>query len=97
MDHHLEQPAKGKLLVAEPLLGDPTFDRTVILLVDQHDEGFVGFVLNKPLDLLVDHLFEDFPEFGAPVFYGGPVQKESLYFIHTKGELIPDSIKTDKG
>lgn len=92
MNMNLEKPAKGKLLVAEPFLGDPSFERTVILLTEHNEDGSVGFVLNRPLNLKITNLFSDFPEFDATVYYGGPVQKDSLYFIHSKGELIPDSM-----
>lgn len=93
MEAQNEKPAKGKILVAEPFLGDPSFERTLILLTEHNEDGTVGFVLNRPLNLKVHSLFENFPQFNAKVYYGGPVQKESLYFIHSKGELIPDSIE----
>jgi len=93
----LEKPAKGKLLVAEPFLGDPSFDRSVILITEHNEEGSVGFVLNKPLRLKMDLLLKDFPEFNAPVYHGGPVQKENLYYVHTKGNLLPNSIEMCPG
>lgn len=86
------KPAKGKLLVAEPFLGDPSFDRTVILIAEHNDEGTVGFVLNRPMGLSMSQVLKDFPEFNAPVFNGGPVQKENLYFVHSRGDLLPTSI-----
>ena len=89
----LDKPSKGKLLVAEPFLGDPSFERSVVLLTEHNNDGSVGFILNQPLDLSLDKLFEDFPSFEANVNYGGPVQKDSLYYIHNKGELIADSLK----
>ena len=41
-------PTRGRLLVATPLLDDPNFDRTVIYMVEHHDEGALGLVLNRP-------------------------------------------------
>jgi len=93
----LEKPAKGKLLVAEPFLGDPSFDRSVILIAEYNEEGTVGFVLNKPLRLEMHLLIKGFPKFNAPVYHGGPVQKENLYYIHSKGDLIPNSIEMAPG
>jgi putative transcriptional regulator len=93
----LEKPAKGKLLVAEPFLGDPSFDRTVILLTEHNDEGTVGFVLNRPLRLTMHQIIKDFPSFDAPVYNGGPVQKENLYFVHNKGDLLPTAIELSPG
>ena len=52
---------KGRLLVATPLLGDPNFDRAVVLLLEHSDEGALGVVLNRPSGLeVVDPL----PEWG---------------------------------
>ena len=91
MTTQTRKPQKGKLLVAEPFLGDPNFDRTVILLTEHNELGSVGFVLNKPLDIKVGQVALDFPNLQAPVYEGGPVQKDSLFFIHKKGDLIPGS------
>ena len=44
------QPDKGVLLVAEPsIIGDVSFNRSVVLLAEHNEEGSVGFILNKPL------------------------------------------------
>src|SRR5216683_106047 len=51
----MEEDISGRLLVATPLLGDPNFRRTVILIVeDEPDEGTLGVVLNRPTDVPVD-------------------------------------------
>src|ERR1044072_2952533 len=44
------QPATGKLLIAEPMLGDPSFSRSVVLLCEHGPEGTVGFSLNRPTE-----------------------------------------------
>jgi putative transcriptional regulator len=43
----------GRLLVAEPLLGDPNFERSVVLMVEHSTEGALGIVLNLPTEVLV--------------------------------------------
>ncbi|MGB0979977.1 MAG: YqgE/AlgH family protein [Croceimicrobium sp.] len=91
MSRNFTVPARGRILIAEPLLGDPNFDRTVVLLADHNAEGTVGFVLNRPVDLDFDELVLDFPSFDAAIFEGGPVQEDNLFFLHSKGELIPGS------
>ncbi|MDZ7849146.1 MAG: YqgE/AlgH family protein [Owenweeksia sp.] len=93
----IKQPEKGELLVAEPMLGDPNFDRSVILLTEHNENGSLGFVLNKPLDLQFDDIVLDFPSLASRIYHGGPVQEDNLYFIHNKGSLIPGSqlIKDD--
>jgi len=85
------KPQKGSLLVAEPFLGDPNFDRSVILLTEHNDQGSIGFVINKELEVSLEQLVIDFPTLDVPVYHGGPVQEDNLFFIHNKGELIPGS------
>jgi putative transcriptional regulator len=78
----MDNPEKGKILISEPFLLDPNFKRTIILLTEHGEEGSLGFVLNKPTDHFIHSLVEDFPEFNAKVFYGGPVQLNMLQFIY---------------
>lgn len=75
-------PAKGKILISEPFLNDPNFKRTIILLSEHTEEGSVGFVLNKPTEYKINQLIDDFPEFDAQVYYGGPVQLNTLQFLY---------------
>ncbi len=90
-------PEKGFLLIAEPsILGDVSFNRSVILLADYTPEGSVGFILNKPLDYTIQDLI---PEINASfrIYNGGPVEQDNLYFIHRVPDLIPDSIEISYG
>ena len=87
----------GKVLIAEPFLWDSNFKRSVILLCDHHEEGTLGFILNKPLDMRIDELIADFPEFDAQVFFGGPVQTDTVHYIHSVGDLLEDSAKVSNG
>ncbi len=96
MQYLIEKPEKGSLLVAEPYLGDPNFERTVILLTEHGEDGSVGFVINKPLELKLDEIVINFPSFNTPVYHGGPVQQDSLYFIHNKGDLLPGSLQINE-
>ena len=63
MSTQIEKPAKGLFLIAEPFLGDPSFERSVILLTDHHHDGSVGFVLNRPLDLKMEQVLDAFPDY----------------------------------
>ena len=90
-------PKKGCLLIAEPnILGDVSFNRSVILLADYSSEGSVGFILNKPLAFTIKDLI---PEIDAPfiIYNGGPVEQDNLYFIHKIPDLIPNSIEISYG
>ena len=81
----------GTLLLAEPYLLDPNFRRAAIALVDHHDEGTVGFVINHPLDWRVTDVMDGFPDFAGFLGYGGPVQRDTLHFLHTLGERLGPS------
>ena len=78
-------PARGSVLISEPFLRDPCFGRSVILLVEHNDEGTMGLVLNKPLPLHLNDIFEDLGAHGAniPIFRGGPLSMDTLFYLHT--------------
>lgn len=86
-------PAKGKILISEPFLNDPNFKRTTILLSEHTEEGSVGFVLNKPTEYMLSQVIEDFPGFDAAVYYGGPVQLNTLQFIYRGENIIEGSLE----
>jgi putative transcriptional regulator len=63
---------KGQLLIAEPsIIGDISFNRSVILLADHNDEGSVGFIINKPLKYTINDLVPDI-EANFKIYNGGP-------------------------
>lgn len=93
----VENPKKGKLLIAEPTLsGDVSFNRSVVLLAEHNEEGSVGFILNKPLNYHINDLVTDI-EIPFQVYNGGPVEQDNLYFIHSVPELIKNSIEISNG
>jgi|TARA_B110000211_G_scaffold48280_1_gene52335 putative transcriptional regulator len=88
---------KGHLLIAEPsIIGDLSFNRSIILIADHNPEGSIGFILNKPLDFTLQDLI---PEIEIPfeVYNGGPVEQDNLYYVHKTPELIPNSIEISDG
>jgi putative transcriptional regulator len=89
-------PEKGKLLLSEPYLPDPNFERTVILLTEHNEEGSVGFVLNKPSESKVSEVMQELEKFEFPIFIGGPVQQDTIHFIHRCKELA-DAIEVSAG
>jgi putative transcriptional regulator len=84
--------SKGKILISEPFLDDTYFKRSIVLLTEHSQEGSVGFVLNKPVGLHLHDVLEDFPQSQFRVSMGGPVNTDSIHYIHTLGNLIPDSL-----
>lgn len=92
-----EKLKRGHLLIAEPsILGDLSFNRSVILLADHNAEGSVGFILNKPLKYNIHDLLPEI-ESNFKIYNGGPVEQDNLYFIHNVPNLILDSIEISNG
>ena len=92
-----EKLKKGQLLVAEPsIIGDLSFNRSVILLAEHNKDGSVGFILNKPLKYTIRDLVPEI-EANFKIYNGGPVEQDNLYFIHNVPELITDSIEISSG
>ena len=61
--------------------------RTVIFLCEHEEEGTFGFVLNKKYSKTLNELLPDLEEYKLPVYYGGPVQMETLHFLHQYPDL----------
>ena len=87
------EPAAGILLIAEPFLKDPNFLRTVVLLCEHQEQGSFGFILNKQFEQTLDELLSGMEGFSLPVYYGGPVQMDTIHFLHQYPDLIPESVK----
>lgn len=82
---------KGDLLISEPnIIGDESFSRSVVLLTEYSEDGVVGFILNKPLEYTLKDLIPEI-EIDIPVYQGGPVEMDNLYFLHSIPNLIPNS------
>lgn len=90
-------PTKGRVLISEPFMGDYYFGRSVVLLAEHNDEGSFGLIMNKQIDSSLNDIVKDFPEFDVPVYIGGPVQTDSLFFVHVLGDEIPNSSEIVKG
>jgi putative transcriptional regulator len=90
------QPAKGKILVSEPFLPDPNFERTIVLLCEHNTDGSFGFVLNKSSDAEVSEMLPDFKSFSGKVNIGGPVQQDTLHFLH-RFPSLEDAIEVADG
>jgi putative transcriptional regulator len=90
-------PEAGRILIAEPLLPDPHFQRGVVYLCSHNNEGSFGFILNKPLDKTLDYFIETLDRGDINVYLGGPVDPTSIHFLHKQpaligGDLINDGI-----
>ena len=93
----MESPAPGILLIADPFLKDPNFIRTVIFLCDHQEEGSFGFVLNKNYEHTLDELVTGAEGLKIPVYFGGPVQMDTIHFLHQFPETIPGGLEVMDG
>lgn len=83
---------QGQILVAKPLLNDGDFKRTVVLLAEHTEQGSLGFVLNKPMHLNLKDVLPGLDDLKIPIYYGGPIAQNQLFYVHTAGKEISNSI-----
>lgn len=84
-------PTKGRLLVATPPLEDPNFDRSVVFVLEHHDDGAIGVVINRPTEEPLDEpldRWEDLLAAPGGVFAGGPVETDALIALAATREPV---------
>jgi len=95
-------PQPGKLLVAEPFLREYYFNHSVILLLEHNNEKeTMGFVMNRKTphtlkEVLTEGHNVGVPD-GIPLFCGGPVACDRLFYLHKIPELIRESVEIGHG
>jgi len=87
----------GRVLISEPHLNDYYFSRSVVLLADHNTDGSFGIIVNKPIPKRFGEVVRGFPAFNAPIFLGGPVQTDALFFIHNLGAELEGSSRIMDG
>ena len=90
-------PQKGRVLLADPFLADEYFQLSVVYLCEHSKAGSFGFVLNNYVDISINELNPNFPALKVKLSLGGPVETESLYFLHTLGHDLNESIELKNG
>jgi len=90
-------PGPGILLIADPFLKDPNFLRTVVFLCEHKEEGSFGFVLNRQYENKLGELIPELEGNQIPVYYGGPVQLDTIHFLHQYPDEIPGGQEILKG
>jgi putative transcriptional regulator len=84
MENHIIKPQQGVILISEPSLRDFYFRQSVVLLAEHNDEGSFGIIINKPIETRLNEVLKDFTDLDIPIYLGGPVKTDSIFFIHTK-------------
>lgn len=85
------EPGPGVILIANPFLKDPNFLRSSVLLCEHNENGTFGLVLNKTLTTTLKELVPEINNTDFPIYLGGPVQPNTLHFIHSCPDLIDGS------
>ena len=76
-------------LIAMPSMADPNFSKTLTYICEHNDQGALGLVVNRPIDMTLKALFErlsmkmgDKKSADAPIYFGGPVQTDRGFVLH---------------
>jgi putative transcriptional regulator len=76
-------------LIAMPSMADPYFSKTLTYICEHNDQGALGLVVNRPIDMTLKALFErlslqmrDRKSADAPIYFGGPVQTDRGFVLH---------------
>src|SRR3954466_746424 len=80
----MDESLRGKLILASPVLRDPNFVRSVILIAEHTDEGAMGLVLNRPAATSVGEAVPDLSWLAGdeePVYVGGPVAETAVIVL----------------
>ncbi|MCC6683903.1 MAG: YqgE/AlgH family protein [Bacteroidia bacterium] len=87
----------GSFLLSDPFLPDPNFNRTAVYLTAYDANGAVGFVMNRPTTLTLSDVLPEFSGLTHKLFYGGPVEQNTLHFVHSCPQLSNDSKQIQPG
>ena len=86
--HNKQKAVQGCVLLSDPFAQDPYFSRSAILLCRHNKKETFGFVLTNYIEIDLHKLDENLPEIITKISYGGPVEKDHLFYIHTFGKEI---------
>lgn len=86
-------PKKGSILISEPFMLDANFERSVVLVCAHDIEGTLGLVMNNKSDLALSDIMPGVSSNDFPVYLGGPVNSDNLFFIHDKPDDIAGSLR----
>ncbi|RPE09717.1 YqgE/AlgH family protein [Chitinophaga lutea] len=78
----------GTFLKSTALLDDTFFEQSVIFITDHNEKGAMGFVVNRQFPRKLNELVEFMHAGPFPLYEGGPVDQEHLYFVHRRPDLI---------
>ena len=84
---------EGNILIAHPLLQDGFFNRSVVYLTNHNSIESLGFVLNFKTQYKLRDVKPEIKNGNFPIYEGGPVAKDQLFYLHKLGHNLSDSVK----
>jgi putative transcriptional regulator len=84
----MQEIQQGSILISQPFQLDQYFKRSVVYIVEHQLNGDLGFIFNKELNQKVKDVIPDFPDIDLPLYSGGPVANNQLFFLHNIGDEI---------
>lgn len=85
------------MLIAEPFMKDPNFQRSVVLLCDHQYSGTFGITINKQMEEVVGDYIEELSFCKLPIHDGGPVSRDHIHFLHQYPDRIPGGLEIADG
>jgi putative transcriptional regulator len=80
----------GNIIISTNLLDDTNFEKVVIVITEHNEKGTIGYVFNQLFPRTFNELEEFKHSIPVPLYAGGPVQNELIYFMHRRADLIKD-------
>ncbi|UAY53448.1 YqgE/AlgH family protein [Ferruginibacter albus] len=84
--------SNGTILISTISLNNTFFERSIVFIVEYNEKGALGFVINKPFPRKLNELTEFKQSKALPLYEGGPVENDKLFFIHQRADLISNGV-----
>lgn len=91
MVNEFDKLKPGKLLLASANMFESSFKRTVLIMCEHNEKGSLGFILNRPMEFKVCEAIAGFGEIEEVLHMGGPVEIDTVHFLHSRGDIIDGS------
>lgn len=85
----------GCFLKSTDLLNDTLFEQALIFIVEYNSGGAIGYVMNKKFSRRLNELIEFAHAPAFPLFEGGPVDPEHLFFVHCRPDLVKEGVRVN--
>ncbi|MCC6290292.1 MAG: YqgE/AlgH family protein [Chitinophagaceae bacterium] len=83
----------GTILISSSAMEDDNFRKSIVFIAEYNENGALGFVVNKIFERSLNELVEFSSSPAFPLYNGGPVDKEHLYFIHKRTDIITGGVQ----